>query len=63
MFLKPIDEIETIDIGNKCKNKASTDCHDIDMKIVKKVIYGISKSLTHIFNLSSKPVNFQTKWK
>ena len=63
MFLKAVDEIEIIDIVNKCKNKASTDCHDIDMKIVKKLIYGISKPLIHIFNLSFQTSQFPNKMK
>ncbi len=30
MFLKAVGE-ENIDIANKCKNKTSTDCDEVDM--------------------------------
>ena len=36
MFLKPVEEIEIVDIVNECKNKTSTDYDEIDMKVVKK---------------------------
>ena len=41
------------------KNKMSTDVHDIDMSLVKKVISQISKPLTRICNMSdSRLSNF-----
>ena len=52
MFLTAVEEGEIIDIVNKCKYKTSTDSNEIDMKVVKKVIWGISESLTYICNLS-----------
>lgn len=63
MFLKAVDEKEIIDVVNKCKNKMSTDFHDINMKIVKKVLHGISKPLTHIFNLSFQTGQFPNTMK
>ena len=51
MFLTAVEEKEIIDIVNNCKDKTSTDCNNIDMKIVKRVIEGISKPLTFICNL------------
>ena len=63
MFLKPVEEKEIIDTVNECKNKTSTDNHEIDMKIVKKVTHGISKPLTHIFNLSLQTGQFPNKMK
>ncbi len=63
MFLKPVEEMEIIDIVNECKSKSSPDFNDIDMKIVKKVIHGISKPLTHIFNLSLKNGQFPNNMK
>lgn len=38
IFLPPVNEAEIIDIVNKAKNKTSTDCHDIDMALVNKLI-------------------------
>jgi len=63
MFLKPVEEKEIIDTVNECQNKTSTDYHEIDMKIVKKVIHGTPKSLTHIFNLSLQTGQFPNKMK
>ena len=63
MFLRAIEEKEIIETVNKCKNKMSSDCHDIDMKTVKRVIAGISKPLTHIFNLSFQTGQFPHKMK
>ena len=52
MFLERVEEKEILDIVKNCKNKQSTDLNDIDMSLVKLVIEGISKPLTHICNLS-----------
>lgn len=52
MFLTAVEEKEIVNIVNKCKYKTSTDCNEIDMKTVKKVIEGLSKLLTYICNLS-----------
>ena len=48
MFLERVEEKEILDIVKNCKNKQSTDFNDIDMSLVKLVIEGISKPLTHI---------------
>lgn len=63
MFLKNVEENELINIVKKCKTKVSTDCNEIDMKIVKNVIEEISKPLTYIFNLSFQTDQFPTKMK
>lgn len=63
MFLKNVEENELINIVKKCKTKVSTDCNEIDMKIVKNVIEEISKPLTYIFNLSFQTGQFPTKMK
>lgn len=63
MFLKAVDENEIIDVVRKCKNKTSTDYNDVDMKTVKWVIDGISKPLTHIFNLSFQTGQFPDQMK
>lgn len=52
LFLSAVEEKETIDIVNKCKNKTSTDCDGLDMTIVKKVIEAVAQPLTYICNLS-----------
>ena len=59
LFLKK----KIIDVVNKCKNKTSIDCDDIDIKTVKRVITGISKPLAHICNLSFQTGQFPNKMK
>ena len=63
IFLSATNEQEVINIVLKCKSKLSTDCHDIDMTIVKKVINNIAKPLTHICNLSYQSGRFPNKMK
>ncbi len=63
MFLTAVEEKEIINIVNKCKYKTSTDCNEIDMKIVKKVIEGISEPLTYICYLSFQTGKFPDKMK
>ena len=63
MFLSAVDEREVIEVVNKCNNKMSTDCNDIDMKLVKSVIGGISKPLTYICNLSFQTGTFPSNMK
>uniref|UniRef100_A0A8C6SQ40 Reverse transcriptase domain-containing protein n=1 Tax=Neogobius melanostomus TaxID=47308 RepID=A0A8C6SQ40_9GOBI len=58
MFLKPVEEKEILDIVKGCKNKTSTDYHDMDMKTLKTVIESISKPLTYICNLSLQTGQF-----
>lgn len=52
IFIEPVLEKGGIDIVNNSKIKTSTDNDDLDMKIVKAAIKGISGPLTHIYNLS-----------
>lgn len=59
IFLKAVDEKEVRDIVSNFKDKTSTDCNEIDMTIMKKVIDGISQPLTHICNMSFR--NFRAK--
>ncbi len=54
---------EIINIVNKCKYKTSTDCNEVDIKIVIKVIEGISKPITRICNLSFQTGIFPNKMK
>ncbi len=35
MFIRGLDEKETLDIVTNCKNKYSTDCNDIDMSLIQ----------------------------
>lgn len=63
MFLIAVSEKEIIDIVKKCKNKMSTDCDDIDITVVKRVIEGISQPLSFICNLSFQTGKFPHKMK
>lgn len=63
MFLRAVQEKEIIEIVNKCKYKTSTDSNEIDMKIVKNVIEGISQPVTYICNLSFQTGKFPNKMK
>lgn len=63
MFLTAVDGKEIMDIVDKCKNKTSTDCNEIDMKTVKMVIKGILEPLTYICNLSFQTGTFPNKMK
>lgn len=48
IFLSAVDELEVKTIVRNCNNKFSTDCDDIDMALVKRVIDSISKPLTYL---------------
>ena len=48
MLLNPIEESEIIDIVRNCKHKKSTDYDNIDMSVIKHVIYYIVKPFTHV---------------
>ena len=63
LFLSPIDEREVISVVNGCKSKTSTDCDDIDFRLIKSVITSIVKPITHIFNLSFQTGTFPEKMK
>lgn len=63
MFLIAIDEREITEITTKCKHKKATDCDDIDMVILKKVITCIAKPLPYISNLSFRAGTFPHKMK
>lgn len=63
MFLKKVEEKEIRDIIKTCKNKKSTDYNAIDMALVKEVIEGVIKPLTHICNLSFHTGLFPNKMK
>ena len=49
LFLGTVEGREIIEIVNKCNNKTSKDCDDIDMSILKKVIDGIVDPLSYIY--------------
>ena len=63
MFLSPIYECEVISVVNGCKSKTSTNCDDIDFRLIKSVIISIVKPITHIFNLSFQTETFPEKMK
>ena len=48
MFLSPIDECEVISGVNGCKSKTSTDCDDIDDRLIGRVSTSIVKPVTNI---------------
>ena len=63
MFLSPIDECEVISVVKNygCKSKTSTNCDDIDFRLIKSVITSIVKPIKHIFNLSFQTGTFHEK--
>lgn len=63
IILKMVEDKEIIEMVNKCKCKLSTDCSDINMTIVKKVIDGIVSPLTFMCNLSFRTGTFPEKLK
>lgn len=63
LFLSATSEQEMINVVLKCKSKSSTDCHDIDMTLVKKLILNITKPLTYICNLSFQSRNELPQWR
>lgn len=62
-FLSAITEQELVNVVLKCKSKSSTDCYDIDMTLVKNIIFHIAKPLTYICNLSFQSGCFPDKMK
>ena len=52
MYLYEVEENELVIVVNNLKSKKSSDCDDIDMCTVKRVIKEIVQLLTYICNLS-----------
>ena len=52
LLLTPVDVREIIQTTNNFKNKHSTDCDDLSMTIIKRLIPYTAQPLCHIFNLS-----------
>ena len=63
MFLPPIDECEVISVVNGCKSETSTDCDNIDFRLIKSIITSIVKPITYIFNLSFQTGTFLKRLK
>ena len=63
MFLSPIHECAVISVVNGCKSKTSTDCDDIDFRLIKSLITSTVKPITHTFNLSFQNGTFPEKRK
>lgn len=63
IFLSAVDELEVKTIVRNCNIKFSTDCDDIDMALVKRVIDSISKPFTYICNLSLQTGSFPQNMK
>lgn len=57
-----MNESELKSIVNKCPNKCSTDCHEIDMRLIKQ-INSILKPLTYICNTSLHTGTFPSQMK
>uniref|UniRef100_A0A8C6NYB4 Reverse transcriptase domain-containing protein n=1 Tax=Nothobranchius furzeri TaxID=105023 RepID=A0A8C6NYB4_NOTFU len=58
MFLHEISETDVVNTVRKFKNKKSTDINEIDMGIIKEVIFSIVRPLTYIYNLSLQKGHF-----
>ena len=63
MYLYEVEENELLIIVNNLKSKKSSDCDDIDMCTVKRVIKEIVQPLTYICNLSFSTGVFPDKMK
>ena len=63
MFVTGVLENEVSSIVNNFHAKTSRDCEDVNMKIVKHVIQGIVKPLTHICNTSFGTSTFPNSMK
>lgn len=63
IFLAPTDELEITTVVKKFKQKRSTDCFDMDMSFIKKVIHCIVEPLVYICNLSFLTGIFPSKMK
>uniref|UniRef100_A0A1A8FIK2 Helentron 4 helitron-like transposon replicase/helicase/endonuclease n=1 Tax=Nothobranchius korthausae TaxID=1143690 RepID=A0A1A8FIK2_9TELE len=58
MFLHEISETDVVNTVRKFKNKKSTDINEIDMGIIKEVIFSIVRPLTYVYNLSLQKGHF-----
>ena len=52
LFLTPVSEEGVIGVVRLWESKTSTDYEDISMKVIKKLIDFIAKSITYIYKLS-----------
>uniref|UniRef100_A0A3B3BUC2 Reverse transcriptase domain-containing protein n=1 Tax=Oryzias melastigma TaxID=30732 RepID=A0A3B3BUC2_ORYME len=52
MFLSGVSPSDVLEVVHQMKNKKSTDCHGIDMSLIKEVIHSILEPLTYICNKS-----------
>jgi hypothetical protein len=52
-----------IDVVNCMQSKSSSDCNNVNMKLIKFVIYEIAVPLSHIYNLSISMGVFPDKFK
>ena len=53
MFIGGVTEYDVMKVVNNLKKKVSKDCNDIDMTIIKTIIYEIVTHFTYICNQSS----------
>ena len=63
IFIRKVQESEIVEIVKQFKNKRSTDHNDIDMMLVKEIIYSIVTPFTYICNLSFLTGIFPSKMK
>ena len=52
LFLNAVEEQEVMETVNTCKNKTSTDCNDLSMSLLKRIMDTLIKPFTYICNLS-----------
>uniref|UniRef100_A0A8C6LIA0 Reverse transcriptase domain-containing protein n=1 Tax=Nothobranchius furzeri TaxID=105023 RepID=A0A8C6LIA0_NOTFU len=63
LFLRGVEDTEIINVVNKFENKSSTDCSNLNMRLVKEIINHIVTPLTYICNLSFCTGVFPSKMK
>ena len=63
LFLRPVDEQEVMETVSKSKNKTSTDCNDLSMSVLKRIMDTIVKPFTCICNLSFRNGVFPNQMK
>ena len=63
MFIGGVTEYDVMKVVNNLKKKVSKDCNDIDMTIIKTIIYEIVTPFTYICNQSFLSGTFPNKMK
>ena len=63
MFIGGVTDYDVMKVVNNLKKKVSKDCNDIDMTIIKTIIYEIVTPFTYICNQSFLSGTFPNKMK